>query len=339
MVFRAENRLVLIAGEREQDLKKIKAYLKEEGYRMVSTSSVQDIVELVNDDRPDLIILSDKIPGSDPTMLCETLKGHPSYIKIPVIMLVAFNGLADKLACIEAGADEVLAKPVDIHELKASIMRSMKLTTLHESLVSVENVIQSLGVAIESKDHFTRGHSIRVADHSIQLAKTIGVSEENIEILYRAAMLHDIGQIAIEENVLHKPDKLTPDEFEHVKQHPVIAVKILEPLHLPNELLEIIKHHHEWWNGHGYPDGLARRNIPLGARIVSIVDAFDAMTSDRPYRVKMGTSMALNRLEDGANRQWDPDLIRAFLGFERGLLEKKPAEIRVADLWADYKLR
>lgn len=339
MVVGDRGKLVLIAGEHGKDLKAINTYLKEDGYRTVTASNGQDVVDLVNDDRPDLIIINDIVPGADPVELCIWLKGHPAFSRIPVTMLVSFDGLADKLACIEAGADEVLIKPVDKREIISSATRSMKLHTLHERLISVENVIQSLGIAIESKDPFTRGHSIRVADYSIQLAKAIGISEDDIKIIYRAAMLHDIGQIAIEEKVLHKPGKLTPDEFEHVKQHPVIAVKILEPLHLPNELLEIIRHHHEWWNGHGYPDRLARAAIPMGARIISIVDAFDAMTSDRPYRVKMSTPMALNRLEDGANRQWDPDLTQAFLGFERALLDGTPAEIRIADLWSDYKLR
>ncbi|MFA5867486.1 MAG: HD domain-containing phosphohydrolase [Actinomycetota bacterium] len=336
---RPKDRLILIVGERGSDTNMIKGYLKEDGYRIASAFNGQDVVDLVNGDRPDLIILDDHIPGSDPSNLCEWLKGHASLMNIPVVMLLSFAGLADKLTCIEAGADEVLVKPVDKRELLVSVNRSMKLQTFHEQLISVENVIQSLGIAIESKDHFTRGHSIRVAEYSVQLAKTVSVPEADVKIIYRAAMLHDIGQIAIEESVLHKPEKLQPDEFEQVKQHPDIAVKILEPLHLPNELLEIIKHHHEWWNGHGYPDGLARQNIPLGARILSIADAFDAMTSERPYRAKMSMPMALNRLEDGANKQWDPDLVRTFLGFERAMLDRKPAEIRTENLWSDYKLR
>ncbi len=335
----ARNRLILVVGERGSDINSVKTFLKEDGYRIASAFNGQDVVDLVNDDRPDLIVLDDRIPGADPANLCEWLKGHPSLMKIPVVMLLSFAGLADKLTCIEAGADEVLVKPVDKRELLASINRSMKLQTINEQLISVENVIQSLGIAIESKDHFTRGHSIRVAEYGIQLAKTVGVPEADVRIIYRAAMLHDIGQIAIEESVLHKPERLKPDEFEQVKQHPEIAVKILEPLHLPNEILEIIKHHHEWWNGHGYPDGLARQNIPLGARIISIADAFDAMTSERPYRAKMSIPMALNRLEDGANRQWDPDLVRTFLGLERAMLDHKPVEIKAADLWSDYRLR
>ncbi len=338
-ISHSKDRLILIVGERGSDINSVKTFLKDDGYRIASAFNGQDVVDLVNDDRPDLIILDDHIPGADPSNLCEWLKGHPSLMKIPVVMLLSFAGLADKLTCIEAGSDEVLVKPVDKRELLASVNRSMKLQSIHEQLISVENVIQSLGIAIESKDHFTRGHSIRVAEYGIQLAKTVGVPEADVQIIYRAAMLHDIGQIAIEESVLHKPDKLQPHEFEQVKQHPEIAVKILEPLHLPNEILEIIKHHHEWWNGHGYPDGLARQNIPLGARIISIADAFDAMTSERPYRAKMSIPMALNRLEDGANRQWDPDLVRTFLGLERAMLDRKPVEIKAADLWSDYKLR
>jgi putative two-component system response regulator len=335
----AKEGLILLVGERNSDLKTIKNFLKEDGYRLESAFNGQDVVELVNDNRPDLVILDDHIPGSEASSLCEWLKGHPSFMKIPVVMLVSFAGLTDKLTCIEAGADEVLVKPVDNRELMASVTRSMKLQAFQEQLVSVENVIQSLGIAIEAKDHYTRGHSIRVAEYGVQLGKSIGMPQADVQIIYRAAMLHDIGQIAIEETVLHKPGKLKPQEFAQVKEHPSIAIKILEPLRLPGEILGIIEHHHEWWNGHGYPDGLSRNSIPLGARIVAIADAFDAMTSERPYRAKMTIPMALNRLEDGINKQWDPDLVRTFLGFERALHEKLPTEIRTANLWSDYKLR
>lgn len=339
MTFSMREKLILIASERGRDLNNAKAFLKSEGSRLVIAVSGQDVVDLINDDRPDLIILDDTVSGSDPVSICEWLKGHPSFMSIPVIMLVPVAGLSDKLSCIEAGADEVLVKPVDRRELLGSVQRSLRLQTITEQLVSVENVIQSLGIAIESKDHFTRGHSIRVADYGVQLAKLIGLPEVDVQILYRAAMLHDIGQIAIEESVLHKPGRLTQKEFDQVKEHPAIAVKVLEPLHLPDELLEIIRHHHEWWNGHGYPDGLARNNIPLGARIIAVVDAFDAMTSERPYRSQMGISMALNKLEDGAKRQWDPDLVKAFAGIEQSVLEKQQSIFVMTDLWEDYKLR
>lgn len=200
--------------------------------------------------------------------------------------------------------------------------------------ISVENVIQSLNIAIEEKDHYTRGHSVRVAEYAVQLAKAVGIAEDEIKIIYRACMLHDIGQIALEENVLHKPGALSEEELAAMRQHPEIAVKILEPLHFPAELLGIILHHHEWWNGHGYPYGLSRGKIPIGARILAIADSFDAMVSERPYRAKMSMQMALNRLEDGANRQWDPDLVKAFLGMERAILEQEPAKYKSAILWA-----
>jgi putative two-component system response regulator len=203
--------------------------------------------------------------------------------------------------------------------------------------ISVENVIQSLNIAIEEKDHYTRGHSLRVAENAVRLATAVGLDEAEIKIINRACLLHDIGQIALEEHVLHKPGALSDEEMAAMRQHPEIAVKILEPLHFPAELLDIILHHHEWWNGHGYPLGLSRNNIPVGARILAIADSFDAMVSERPYRAKMSIQMALNRLEDGANRQWDPDLIKAFLGIEREMLEKEPAKFTHAHLWQQDK--
>lgn len=202
-----------------------------------------------------------------------------------------------------------------------------------EYQISVESVIQSLSIAIEEKDHYTRGHSIRVAELSVKLAKLAGISDEDAQIIFRAAMLHDIGQIAIEESIIHKPGALTEAELAEMRQHPETAVKILEPLHFSQEFLDIIRHHHEWWNGHGYPSGLSRKGIPIGARVIAIADSFDAMASERPYRAKMSTKMALNRLEDGANRQWDPDLVKLFIELENEELEKEPTEYKTALLW------
>ncbi len=211
------------------------------------------------------------------------------------------------------------------------------MATANNGRIAVEDVIRSLNIAIEEKDHYTRGHSLRVAEYSVELAKIAAVSEEEIKLIYRAAMLHDIGQIAIEESVLHKPGVLDEQEKLAMQKHPTIAISILEPLNFPAGMIDIILHHHEWWNGHGYPDGLARTAIPLGARILSVADAFDAMTSDRPHRAKMTIPMALNRLEDGANRQWDPDLVAAWLKLERAILEKEPAEFTHVYLWDHLK--
>ncbi|MFH1736446.1 MAG: HD-GYP domain-containing protein [Actinomycetota bacterium] len=204
--------------------------------------------------------------------------------------------------------------------------------------LSIEDVIQSLCIAIESKDHFTQGHSIRVADYCVEMAKTISLDDDYKETLYRAAMLHDIGQIAIEEKIMHKPGKLTQAELLIIQKHPLTAVKILEPLHLPEELLQIIIHHHEWWNGRGYPDGLSMTSISLGARVLAVADAFDAMTSQRPYRAKMPIPKALDHLEDGAGHQWDPDLVRVFLNFERAVLKKQSNSVGMVRMWRRYGL-
>lgn len=204
--------------------------------------------------------------------------------------------------------------------------------------LSIEDVIQSLCIAIESKDHYTQGHSIRVADYCIEIAEAVSLDEDYKETLFRAAMLHDIGQIAIEEKIMHKPGKLTKAELLTIQKHPGVALKILEPLNLPKELLEIILHHHEWWNGRGYPNGLAVTSIPLGARILAVTDAFDAMTSQRPYRARMPIPKALDHLEDGAGHQWDPDLVRVFLNLEHAVLKKQSNSGGMVSMWRRYGL-
>lgn len=324
---------ILLVGRDNAELAELKAYLESGACRIETAETAKQAMTTVNEVNPDLVVINDVLAGGTAIEVCEAIKAHPVLSATPVVMIVPFGDAEDKLGCLEAGADEVLIKPVERRELLACVVRAVKTRTFTNHQISVENVIQSLNIAIEEKDHYTRGHSVRVAEYAVQLAKSVGVPEAEIKVIYRACMLHDIGQIALEESILHKPGALSEQELAAMRQHPDIAVKILEPLHFPRELLEIIRHHHEWWNGHGYPDGLSRNKIPVGARILAITDSFDAMVSERPYRAKMSLQMALNRLEDGANRQWDPDLVKAFLGIEQAVLEKEPAKYKHARLW------
>ncbi|NOZ05832.1 MAG: response regulator [Chloroflexi bacterium] len=173
--------------------------------------------------------------------------------------------------------------------------------------------IQSIAMAIQAKDPYTHGHSDKVADYTLSLSQTLGLGPEEIENLYTAALLHDIGKIGVREEVLHKPGPLTPEEYEHVKTHPLVAEQILRPISELGDIVDCIKHEHENWDGSGYPSGLRGEEIPRGARIIAVVDAFHAMTSDRPYRKAMSVEQALDILRNGAGRQWDPRVVAAWL--------------------------
>lgn len=174
------------------------------------------------------------------------------------------------------------------------------------------NVIKSFATAIDAKDKFTRGHSEEVTRYAIEIAVEMGLSEDELELLQYSAILHDIGKIGIEDNILKKPAKLTKEEYEVIKTHPSIASKILENIGEFKEISNIIAHHHEHYNGKGYPDGLKEVNIPLLSRIISVVDAFEAMTSDRPYRKAMNMESALKELEVNKSTQFDPAIVDTF---------------------------
>ncbi len=183
------------------------------------------------------------------------------------------------------------------------------------------NTVRSLSHALEAKDEYTSGHAHRVAAFSIGLAKEMGMSLKDIENVELSALLHDIGKIGVPEGILTKPAKVTEAEFEEIKKHPVHGFKILEPLEHLEEVLPGIMHHHERWDGKGYPDGLKGGDIPLAARIVCVADAFDAMTSTRPYRKALPDDEALKRLKESSGTQFDPDVVDAcFRAYEKGLL-------------------
>jgi putative nucleotidyltransferase with HDIG domain len=330
-----QNTQILVVGAPGPGTDEILEVLNSGHVQVTTAQGFADCAAAINKRIPDMVVISDRVADGTPISICSWIKGNRQYSTILVAMIIPVGELELKLDYMEAGADEVLLRPIERRALMDSIFKTVRVKRLVDHQITVENIIRSLTIAIEEKDHYTKGHSVRVAESSVLLARAAGVSEEQVMLIYRAALLHDIGQVAIEEGVLHKPGVLTEEELLEMRKHPEIALKILEPLEFPRELLEIILHHHEWWNGHGYPYGLARNKIPLGARIISIADAFDAMISERPYRAKMGVAMALNRLEDGANRQWDPDLVKVFLTIEHEKLADTEPEFKAANLWRD----
>lgn len=173
-------------------------------------------------------------------------------------------------------------------------------------------VVRAMSSAIDAKDPYTRGHSDRVARVSVRLAQELGCDAETIKTLYFSGLLHDIGKIGINDEVLRKPGKLTPEEFEHIKQHVIIGYRILADLRKMSHMLPVVLHHHEAWDGSGYPHGLAGEQIPYLARIAAVADSYDAMASDRPYRAGMADEKLDEIIRKGAGQQWDPKVVEAF---------------------------
>jgi putative nucleotidyltransferase with HDIG domain len=194
--------------------------------------------------------------------------------------------------------------------------------------------IWSLVRTLEAKDTYTKKHSENVTMYAVGIAEALNMSSRQIETIQRAAMLHDIGKIGIPDAILSKPARLTPRESQVVEQHPVIAVRILSKMSFLKSELRIIKHHHEKWNGQGYPDGLASNSIPLGSRILAVADTLDALTSERPYHNPRTVCQALEILNNSSGYEFDAKVIEALMIWTDSLAKKKdpPGELTTEDL-------
>ncbi len=175
-------------------------------------------------------------------------------------------------------------------------------------------IAKALAQAIEAKDPYTHGHSARVVEYAVSIAQKLDLPEEEKELLKYAAMLHDIGKIGVKGIVLNNPNSLTGEEYDEIKKHPLVGEGIIQPIELLQPIRPLIRHHHEWYNGKGYPDGLSGENIPLGARILAVADTYDAMKSDRPYRKALTEETAIQELKRGSGTQFEPKLVEVFLG-------------------------
>lgn len=322
---------ILIVEDDIKSIKLIEGFLSKDNYQILSALSGEQALNIVGKTSPDLILLDIMMPGMDGYTVCQRLKEAESTRLTPVVMITALGAREDKIRGIEVGADDFLTKPVDRVELRARVKSLLRVKSLIDQLEKAENVIFSLVTALEERSPYEKGHSLRVSQLSLELARALGLPQDEQLLLGKACLLHDVGKIGID-TILHKPGPLTQEEFDKVKKHPVKSEKICMPLNFAAPFLAMIRHHHEWWNGRGYPDGLKSESIPLGARIIAIADAYDAMTSNRPYRAPMPPIKALDMLEEGAGRQWDPELVKVFVP----LMRKKHRERvrrRHAPLW------
>ncbi|MFT9056434.1 MAG: HD-GYP domain-containing protein [Ethanoligenens sp.] len=184
-------------------------------------------------------------------------------------------------------------------------------------------VTECLIAALEARDSYTQGHSLRVADMSVEIASAMGFQDENLETLHMAAHLHDIGKIGIPDAILYKPGKLLPEEWERIKQHPEIGYTILSKSKDLSAVADIVLHHHERWDGKGYPSGLSGQDIPISSRIIAVADTYDAITSNRPYRAFVTPQYALEEIRRSAGTQLDPTVVQIMME----LFESHPSKL------------
>lgn len=304
---------ILISDNNSTDEKTLQQLLHQNGYTTLLGSGNGGLVSTTLKESPDLILLGMDVPDEKGYELARTLKANHETRFIPIIMLANLSGLGPKLEGLEAGVDDYISKPFSSAELLVRIRSLLRVKTLNDHLDNAESIVFSLARIIEAKDVFTMGHADRVSKYSVALGKLMNRSEEELEILGRGGLLHDVGKVAIPDSILLKPGQLTSEEFEIMKSHAMVGYTICERLRSAKDALPLIRHHHEKLNGEGYPDGLKGQEIPILVRIVTIVDIYDALTSRRSYKDAWSNERTFKVMHEEVKKGWwDGDVLEVW---------------------------
>jgi putative two-component system response regulator len=287
--------------------------LEREGFDVATASDGEAGLAAVDKHDPDVVILDVGLPLIDGLEVTRRLRANRATRTLPIILLTARASIDDMVAGLDAGADDFIGKPFERPELLARVRSGLRMRRAVLGMETAQAVVTALANAVEAKDLVTEQHCERLAVVAARLCERLGLGVDEREAITYGALLHDVGKIGVSEAILSKPGPLTPDEWVILRRHPEIGERICRPLGLSQSFAPIVRHHHERWDGGGYPDGLRGTAIPVGARIVALADAFDAMTHDRPYRRAFSTSYALEEVRQQSGRQFDPELAEPFI--------------------------
>ena len=306
---------ILVVDDKLDTLLLVRELLTSRGYNVNTASDADEAVQVIQAERPDLILLDVIMPGRSGYDLCRELKDDPATRLIPIVMITGLSDRSDRIRGIEAGADDFLSKPLYPEELYARVKSLLKLKHFTDELENAEAVLFTLALGVEARDPFTGDHCSRLAHYAGALGRHLHFDYDNVVALERGGYLHDLGKIKVPDEILKKGCELTRAEWEIMKQHPATGEAICQPLKSFRKVLPIIRHHHEHWNGSGYPDGLEKHNIPVLARVLQVVDVFDALTTARPYKPALPQSQTKETMLREAKRGlWDYELVREFFG-------------------------
>jgi putative two-component system response regulator len=292
----------------------LETLLRREGYRTLLARDGEAGLATIEHAEPDLVLLDVGLPRLDGFEVVRRIRTDPHRQTLPVIMLTAHSRLDDIVTGLDAGADDFLSKPFQHPELLARIRSALRLRQALVRMETAHAAVAALANAVEAKDSLTERHCQRLANMALRVGSKLGMSHGELEHVAYGALLHDVGKIGVPEAILGKTGPLDQHEWSLMREHPDIGARICAPLAGSAAFAPIVRHHHERWDGTGYPDGLRTDRIPLGARIVGLVDAFDAMTHDRPYRPARSLEASLEEVRREAGRQFDPELVPILTG-------------------------
>ncbi|MDO8490675.1 MAG: HD domain-containing protein [Dehalococcoidia bacterium] len=318
---------ILIGDGAEENLGLLKAVFCMAGYDVATAVAGDEVLLQVGLENPDLVILDVALRGLDGFQVCAKLKSREKHWGLPVVLMSSHHDAAERIKGIEAGANDFWRRPLHRADLLARAKALLRAAHSRYNASSVQHAIVALAKAVEARDPYTKGHTERVAELAVKLGSAIGLDEEALGFLRQGALLHDVGKVGIRDSILLKIGPLDEQEKAAIQGHSEIGENICQPLR-SKVILEIVRSHHERYDGTGYPDGLGGEAIPLAARIMAIADAYDAMTSNRPYHVSCSRVKALQIIAGESGKHFDPHLAAMFLSLMRS---STPSRRRQAD--------
>jgi putative two-component system response regulator len=295
---------ILVVDDQAANRELLDELLTTQGLKVIAVPDGPSALLELTRTQVDLVLMDVMMPNLSGFEICDKMKSNPETCLIPVVLITALSEQEDRIEGIKAGADDFLTRPVDRTELLARVRSLLRLKQRTDELERAEAVLFTLARSIEGKDPYTHGHCERLSEGSTRLGAHLGLAEEEITALRRAGVVHDIGKVAVPDAILLKPGKLTEDEWKLMREHSVVGERICAPLKSFRLVLPIIRHHHEKLDGSGYPDGLRGDAIPMTARILQVVDVYDALTTERPYKRAFSTTDALQTMREEVDKGW-----------------------------------
>ncbi len=304
---------ILLADDSRDARAALVRLLRGQRYDVIEATDAASAMIAFRRYEPDLVLLDVRMPGGGGIPLCRSLKSDPRTALVPVVMLSGMDTVDDRVRGLEAGADDYFAKPAAPAEVLARVRAALRIKQLTDELEAAESVLYALARAVEGKDPETRGHCDRLSDLAVLLGEKLTLPARDIAALRRAGIVHDIGKVAVPDSILLKRGPLNAREWEQMRRHPDEGARIVAPLKSFKDVVPVVRHHHERYDGSGYPDHLRGEEIPVTARVLQVVDVFDALTSVRPYKRALTREAALGVMDDEVRRGWwDPSIFAAF---------------------------
>lgn len=310
-----DSRVELLVVDDERSIaESLQSFLEGIGYRVVTAGDGGEALRIFRERRMPLVLSDINMPGLSGHELLREIKTEAPDTE--VIIVTGFATIDGAVQAIKDGASDYLIKPFRIGTIQTTVEKALQHRALRIENRRLQenslNVLRTMVNVLEQRDSYTAGHSRRVTDVALAIAARAGIPGEERKTLRLAGLIHDVGKIGIEDTILRKPGRLTAEEYSVIRTHPERGVQIIEPLDFLRGTLPIVRHHHECFDGRGYPAGLGGEEIPLGSRIIAIADTYDAITSSRAYRAARGAGEALAEIERCARTQFDPDLVALF---------------------------